>query len=440
MMKCDVVLITVGDDRPEFYSVREPYVLEQRASLKWVADRYAVADFGVVNSLEAMEAAICEAGKVTAHCLLLHVPIWAPPAFSLNISRQLELPVMLIGNSLPQTSSMVGLLGAGGALDQVGIRHERIFDMNAAPNQEKIGAFIQAARVRNQLKGQRYGRFGGCSLGIFTAEADPAQWQQLFGVETVAIDQIEIAKEAESYDRGVVDKHLRWLMKGIKNGADLSQDMKAAAEKQVRSYLATKKIIEAKRLSFVAVKCQPELSDGYVTQCVSHMLLNSSFDAEGMKPCVVHACESDSDGVLTMRILNMLSQGKATALLDIRYYDKEADEWIFANCGALACDFYEQSDGGAGISQVSAVKHAFGKGGGLAYSAMASPRAVTLARLCRKAGQYKMTVLSGEVVKNHNGGNTTMQFPQARVKDERGCEIPGELRLKPHSHGHRQLC
>ena len=240
--------------------------------------------------------------------------------------------------------------------------------MNAAPNQEKIGAFIQAARVRNQLKGQRYGRFGGCSLGIFTAEADPAQWQRLFGVETVAIDQIEIAKEAESIDRGVADKHLSWLIKGIKNGADLSQDMKAAAEKQVRSYLATKKIIESKRLSFVAVKCQSELSDGYVTQCVSHMLLNSSFDAEGMKPCVVHACESDSDGVLSMRILNMLSQGKATALLDVRYYDKEADEWIFANCGALACDFYAQPDGGAGINQVSAVKHAFGKGRGACLS------------------------------------------------------------------------
>ena len=52
-------------------------------------------------------------------------------------------------------------------------------------------------------------------------------------------------------------------------------------QRQVRSYLATRRLIGQHGLDFVGVKCQPELSNGYVCQCVAHMLLNGTLDAEG---------------------------------------------------------------------------------------------------------------------------------------------------------------
>jgi L-fucose isomerase-like protein len=82
-----------------------------------------------------------------------------------------------------------------------------------------------------------------------------------------------------------------------------------AVERQVRSYLATRRLAAEHGFDFVGVKCQPEMSDGYVTQCVAHLLCNGTEDADGAQPILVHACESDLDGALTMQILHLLSGG-----------------------------------------------------------------------------------------------------------------------------------
>jgi L-fucose isomerase len=326
--------------------------------------------------------------------------------------------MLLLGNNRRETSSLVGLLGAGGALDQVGVSHVRIFDHHAEAARRRIIGFARAAFAARALRGQVLGLFGGRSLGMVTATADPAQWQRLFGVDIDPQDQSVIVQRAQSLPPAEVKRHLDWLasrLGGIEFGGIFSP---AGLERQVRSYLATRELIRERGYQFVSVKCQPELSDGYASQCVVHMLMNSLTDADGDKPAFVHACEADADGALTMQILHLVSGGRPTALLDVRWLDRSTGTWTLANCGALPAAFAASEADPSGLSGVRMVPHVFGSAGGGALPLVASAGEATLARLCRSAGTYWMAIVSGtlEARSFSDLSGTTAAFPQAFLR------------------------
>ncbi|MDW7678840.1 MAG: fucose isomerase, partial [Bacillota bacterium] len=247
--------------------------------------------------------------------------------------------------------------------------------------------------------------------------ADPGQWQRMFGVDIETVDQLDIVNVAEALDSVIVDKHVEWLKNKLKDVCFTNHFTPRNLERQVRSYLATMQLVQQYGFDFVGVKCQTELSDGYVSQCVAHMLMNSHMDMNGEKEIIVHACESDADGALTMQILKLLSGGKPTALLDVRWYDSARNTMILANCGAASSSFNATSEDPTGLSGISMVQHAFGKGGGGALPFQISPQEVTLARLCRKDGAYWMAIVVGSVTdgRDYQALPTTPEFPKAFI-------------------------
>jgi L-fucose isomerase len=330
-----------------------------------------------------------------------------------------------MGNDRPETSSTVGLLGAGGALDQIGREHVRVFENQSTSSRRQILAFIRAAATLDALRGQTLGLFGGRSLGIFTTVTDPAQWQRLFGVDIQLIDQLEIHHLAESLPAEEVDRHGQWLMQKLGGIKYSGQFTACAYGRQVRSYLATRELVKHHGLDFVGVKCQPELSDGYATQCIAHMLSNGELDADGGKRVTVHACESDADGALTMQILHLLSGGKPAALLDIRWFDAAQRRWTLANCGAVPAALCATESDPTGFANIHMEAHVFGEGGGGALPGVISPQQVTLARLCRKDGSYWMAIVRGETVPvdSEEMARTTAVFPKAFVKTTAGTDF-----------------
>lgn len=418
-------LATLADSRDDFYAQREPLVREESGKLDWLSASCQLVASGVLRSDQDVRAFAAQVRREGAHALIIHLPIWADPAFALRLAVLARLPVLLLGNTRPDTSSIVGMLGAGGALDQAGIRHIRVFDHASDHGRGQVLAFIQAASARENLRGMRLGLFGGRSLGIVTADADSVQWMRLFGVDIERVDQLDIVQAAEAFDPEAVEQHLRWLedrVGGVRFGGGFTP---AAFEKQIRSYLATRELSARYGFDFVGVKCQRELSDKYVTQCASHMLFNGIEDADGVKRPVVHACESDADGALTMQILQLISGGNPAALLDIRWFNPKEGTWLLANCGAAAAAFYATQQDPGGLSQVKVQPHVFGEGGGGAYPGLITPKQVTLARLCRKDGRYWMAIAEGEVqpMSAEDADLTTSAFPQARVKINAGFDL-----------------
>ena len=425
MDKPKLALAHLVESRPDFYTLRESLVREEILSLGWLRDLYSPIESGEISSNRLVEDFSRYLQSENPDALIVHLPIWSEPVFTVKLASSNSLPVMLLGNSRPDTSSLVGILGAGGALDQIGRDHLRVFDHRDNLGRRQVSDFFQAAVALRRLRGQTLGLFGGRSLGIFTTVSDPAQWQRIFGVDIVQIDQAEIKDRAEILPDNEVARHLDWFVSklgGVKYGGLFTPEK---LERQVRSYLATTQLTQELGLDFIGVKCQPEMSDGYVSQCVAHMLMNGTEDAQGPKYPTVHACESDADGALTMQILNLISGGKPAALLDIRWFDAQNNHWILANCGAVAASFMSTPTDPSGFSSIQAQPHVFGAGGGGAFPAVMKEQPVTLARLCRKNGEYWMAILEGEIQSQEaaDAQKVTPAFPRAIVKTSAGADF-----------------
>lgn len=436
MQTTRIALATMADSRADYLAVRRPLLEEEKARAAWLESEFCVFSGGSqpgqwaeINSHAAVNQFAAGARAFDAQALVIFIPIWADPIFAVRLGRLLELPTLLLGNDRPDTSSFVGMLGAGGALDQIGLPHQRSFDYTSPDGQRQVRAFLGAAGAVARLRGQRLGLFGGWSLGIFSAAADPVQSQQLFGVDVQYIDQLYIRQAAEALPVETVEQHQQWLsqrLAGVRYGGKFTPQ---AFERQLRSYLATSALAQEYALDFVGVKCQPEMSDGYATQCVAHLLMNGLEDADGAKPAMVHACESDADGALTMQILHQLNGGLPTALLDVRWYDPQREAWVLANCGAVPAAFFATAADPGGLSGLTAQPHVFGEGGGGSLSGNASPGTVTLARLSRRNNEYWMAILPGQV---ETGRPEVLQqvtpvFPKAVVRCPAGQEILAEL-------------
>ena len=418
-MKRPVVAVaTLGETREDVRRQREKLIQEEQQAISWLQGCCEPLESPVISSLAQVRQFAETVRKSDPYALIISLPVWTNPVLSVQVCSLIPLPTILLGNGRPETSSMVGMLGAGGALDQAGVPHVRIFDHRDEGERRRVGAFLRAAQAVKDLRGRTLGLFGGRSLGILTATADPAQVMRIFGVDIEPVDQAAIIERARGLSATDVERHARWLMQrlgDVRFGGSFTPE---GLERQVRGYLATVRLAAERGFDFVGVKCQPELSDGYASHCVCHMLMNGSLDADGEKAPMAHACEADVDGALTMQILHLLSGGRPAALLDLRWIDRQSGALTLANCGAMPAAFAADEADQSGLSRVSMVPHSFGRGGGGALPFVAAPQEVTLARLCRRKGEYWMAIMRGEVERRERESlsRTTAEFPQAFVR------------------------
>ncbi len=406
MTKPKVGLMTFGDERDHewakvFRGMTEP--LHEQA-VKYFASlpielhsfkEVARSKLGIDQQVDELKASGVEA-------LVAHVPCWAEPNLVVRGVQRMDLPTVLISNKLPGTHGTVGLLGAGGALDQIGKPHLRIrenFDgAKAARISEQALPLFRAAAAAARLRGETFGMFGGRSLGIDTGTFDPMQWRAMFHVDTEHIDQLEIIRRAELISDEETEKMVEWLTGSVDR---VDYDEKLTREKlafQIRCYLATKEIIAEKSLNFIAVKCMPDLTNHYVPQCLSAALLPGPYDADGEKEPLAMACEADADAALTMEILKHISGGKPTMFGDVSYLKEETQTIYIPNCGGMCSWFAGRADDAAENMSCVELRPAIRPGGGCITYFTCAPGTLTLARLYRKAGEYYMAIVPGEAI------------------------------------------
>jgi len=181
-------------------------------------------------------------------------------------ARMLNISTILFSNNRFDSSSQVALLAVGGALDRIGIVHKRVIgETGESSTVNSIDTFCKTAHTRTMLKGTTYGCIRGRSLEICTTMADLAQWQNLFGIDIEHVDQLEIDRITKKVDTKQVKRYIEWTEKNFGkiefNGDNFTPEK---LDLQIRSYLATKKIIQNKELDFIGIKCQIEMSDYFV--------------------------------------------------------------------------------------------------------------------------------------------------------------------------------
>lgn len=426
MQKTKVAVVTLGDSRREFYQKRTHIVQSELDKLQAVfGQRYDLFITPVVFSVEdGLKAADdIRAQGITA--IILHVPVWATPNLCLRPAAATQAPVLVLGNRQRDTSSLVTLLAVAGMLDQTGKACIRVSGDFLDPDiQQQVDTYVSACALVDGIRRSSFGMVGGRSIGIGTTVADPSQWQKLFGTEFDHCDQYEIVYRANALAIDRVQKHLAWIKEhfGIGFGENFQENH---LELQVRSYLALKDMAAEKGYDFMGVKCQQDMSDHFVLQCLAVGLLNNSYDADGPKKPIPTSCECDCDGAMTMRLLNLCAGGQPSCLMDIKYFDDASGEFIIANCGAAAPYLADPDDADNAMRHVTLLPHIFGLAGGAALQFITKPGDVTVARLFRSNGEYVLGCFEGrtEMRDLEELKKTTWCYPHAFIRANADCDL-----------------
>ncbi len=407
MNKPRVGLITFGDERDDmwekvFKNLSEPLHQELGEYLKSLP--VEVVSFNeVARTRDEINGQVDQLRTDRVDVLVAHTPCWTSPNLVIHGVQRLGTPVVLVTSKSAATHGMVGFFGAGGAMQQIGVDHLRIRDDYGSPSMtEKLMPYVRATAAVNALKGEVFGFFGGRSLGIDTGSFDSMQWRQLFGIDVEHIDQLEIIRRAElllEKEPERADGLIAWLEENTKsvNYNDLVLTRERLAY-QCACYLATKDIIKEKSLGFVAIKCMPDLSSNYVPQCISAALLPGPYDSDGEKEVVSMACEADGDQALTMEIMKHITGGMPVLFGDLSHIDDEENVLYLPNCGAQSTWYAGRSDDFKENLKHVELRPTVRPGGGSTVYFPGAPGQITLARLYRWSGEYRMAIIPGEAI------------------------------------------
>jgi L-fucose isomerase len=194
-------------------------------------------------------------------------------------------------------------------------------------------------------------------------------------------------------------------------------------ERQIRVYYAMRELIDEWHLDFAGIKGQPELTNHFATMDVAEAFLNDPYDWDGPKEPFVCSTESDMDGALTMRIMQLLS-GLPVLFADVRHYHANIDVWDLANSGQHATWYAARSDDPrVNMARVNLYPEVrFFPAGGASVCHYAAPGRATFARLTRLNHRYRMHITRGEFLDLGDAQNdrlahmSTFEWPHAFVR------------------------
>ena len=403
LLMARVAVLTVSDGRASVHSQIATFAsdVEQRIATALIEAGHDV--LRARSIVTSNEAAVSEARLLADQrpdLTIVSIPVWAFPHFTMLVSHETPGPLLLFSNLDPAYPGMVGMLAAGGGLDQVGRIHGRAWGDIAEPEVfARIDSHVRAGAAVNALHGSTFGRIGGRPMGMYTAVANPDQWMAQFGVDVEEIDQWELVRRAPQIDGDRVVNARRWIethAAGVHyDGARLTPDL---LERQIRSYYVMRDLIDEWNLDFCGIKGQPELTNNFCTMDVTEAFLNDPYDWDGPKQPIVCSTEADMDGALTMQVLKRLS-GTPVLFADMRHYDRGLGVWDLVNSGQHPTWFAARSDDPAeNLRHVHFFPQEFYfPAGGASVQHLAAPGDFTFARLTRREGTYRMHVLRGSL-------------------------------------------
>jgi L-fucose isomerase len=396
-------LISFSDGRERVHASLAPDIRAYELKIKHILEQTGELQIEVAHEIAyTPEIARREAQRLADMHLdgtIFNIPVFAFPHYAVIAAQVGRGPYFLLGPQDPRYPGLGGLLGAAGALTQIGLVHERLWgDLDDESVARRILSFARAASATRRLRGQVYGLIGGRSIGMLTGAAPAELWQRQFGVDIDHVDQSEIVRRAGLVPAGEVEAARSWLQKHVRSiEFDGQQLTPEKLDFELCCYIATKGIVADRQFDFIGVKCHFDLSEFFGVQCLSAAFMNDMYDWQGPKPITSLACEADSDGALTMHLMAMIS-GRPACLLDLRYYDAAKQVYTMPNCGAAPTWYAARSEDPAEnlerVRIVPAIKKYAGGGAHVEFVFAAGP--VTLARLSRSPRGYQMVILNGE--------------------------------------------
>ncbi len=411
--KIKVGILTFGDGR-DF--LQKPTTKVNEKFLNELKQRLEKDEFDVVTGDEVIwqnEIAVRNGKMLTAEdvdCVIFNFAVWAWPQYARVAAQFCPKPILMFSNVNPEYPGLVGMLANAGSLDQVGIKFLKTFgDIHDDATYAQVKSRILGIAAFNRLRGETFGLFGGRSLGIDTAVADPALWMKKFGVDVDHVDQFELVRRANiEIDKDerlaeafyFLNEHVRKI-----HWTEPDAEFKLTREllyRQLGIYYAARDICDEFGYHFCGIKGQRELTEHYCTADIAEAFLNDPYGPEGAKKdTIVCSTEADMDAALTMQVFKHIS-GLPILFADVRHYHDEPGVWDLCNSGEHATYFAAQSfDPKENLKKVEFRPEGFYfPAGGASVYHIAAPGEVTLARFTRSGdtNRYKLTAFHGEFV------------------------------------------
>jgi L-fucose/D-arabinose isomerase len=437
-------VISISDGRDHVHARNADFIQSKQdalvQSLKIAGHEVVVGREIVATNVLATSVAR-EVAAADVDLTVFSYAVWAFPHFTMLSADATRSPLVLVASTDPTEPGLVGMLAAGGALDQIGRGHTRVW---GGPEDSElvrqISVQAKAAAAVSALHGCTFGRFGGRPMGMNTAVANTDQWQRLFGIDVEEIDQYELVLRAEKADPAEAARARQWIEQhaaGVHyDGRKLTPEV---LERQIRSYLAIRDIIAERNLDFSGIKAQPELTEHFATMDVTEAFLNDPYDWNGPKETHVCATEADMDGALTMQLFKHIAE-TPVLFADVRHYHADKDIWDLCNSGQHATWFAARSEDPAqNLAQVHFFPEVFFfPAGGASVQHIAAPGEMTLGRLTREDGRYRLQLMLGVFERYDDATNqalmnqSTPEWPHAFAR----LDAPAELFLSRFGANH----
>jgi L-fucose/D-arabinose isomerase len=396
-----IAVMTVSDGRDYVHDEIESFGLAVQARIVSTLESLGHTVHTATGDIHSNATAVSIARELAARrpdLTIVNVPVWAFPHFTMLAVRETQGPVTLFSNIDPQYPGMVGMLAAGGGLDQIGRSHERAWgDVSDPGVQRQLDVLARAGAAASQLRGTTFGRIGGRPMGMYTAVSATDVWLDKFGVDVEEIDQYELVRRSPAVPEAKVTNARRWLEDRVAkvhyDGLRLTPEL---LERQIRVYYVMRELIDEWSLDFCGIKGQPELTQSWCTMDIAEAFLNDPYDWDGPKEPFVCSTEADMDAALTMQLLRPISQ-TPVLFADVRHYHEQLDIWDLCNSGQHATWWAARSDDPReNLAAVNLYPEVFYfPAGGASVQHVAAAGQMTFARLTRLNGRYRMHVLSG---------------------------------------------
>src|SRR2546425_3647962 len=181
-----IAVMTVSDGRPDVHRDLAEFCRETQGRIANALRERGHDVIAADESIWTNELAVVTARRLAdarPDLALVSIPVWAFPHFTVIAARELSAPLALFSNIDPKYPGMVGMLAAGGALDQLGRVHARAWgDVADTAVVDRLDGLARAGAAVTALRGSTFGRIGGRPMGMYTAVSSSDQWMTQFGV------------------------------------------------------------------------------------------------------------------------------------------------------------------------------------------------------------------------------------------------------------------
>jgi L-fucose isomerase len=144
-----VGILTFSDGRDFVHQGIAEFAVDVEGRIAAACEAFGAEVVRGTGPITSSTMAVREARRLAAQrpdLTIFNYPVWAFPHFSVHAAHATVGPLLLFSNIDPTYPGMVGMLAAGGSLDQLGRSHERLWgDVEEEAVATKLKQLVAAA-------------------------------------------------------------------------------------------------------------------------------------------------------------------------------------------------------------------------------------------------------------------------------------------------------